>query len=130
MRLQLNTHAPYACGFEYTDTVNWLYGVNRTCAETAAVSRGTGQPCNSQTPLRRKLKRVLCNVTQSPIQSRIRLERSGSARKQRIALYSCHCEALRAHLEFKQSISVHLTVIMINWFPPCREFHCTPAETS
>ena len=34
-RLQLNTHTPYVCGFA------WLYGVHRTCAETAAVSCGT-----------------------------------------------------------------------------------------
>ena len=31
--------------------------------------------------------------------SYIRLERTGSARKQRTALYCCHCEALGDHLE-------------------------------
>ena len=40
-------------------------------------------------------------------QSLIRLERSGSAQEQRIALYSCHCEALRAHLEMRGSTKVH-----------------------
>ena len=45
-RLQLNTHAPCLCGFEWSDTVDrlwgaWWYGVRRSCAETAAVSCGT-----------------------------------------------------------------------------------------
>ena len=37
------------------------------------------------------------------IQGCIRLERSGSAPKQRTMLYSCHCEALWAHLEMRCS---------------------------
>ena len=49
---------------------------------------------------------MLCKA-QSLIPSRIRLERSGCARKQRTALYSCHCEALRAHLRVRHSTSVH-----------------------
>ena len=45
-RLQLNTHAPCLCGFEWSDTVDrlwgaWWYGVRRSCAETAAVTCGT-----------------------------------------------------------------------------------------
>ena len=45
-RLQLNTHTPYLCGFEWSVTVNWCMVkwckcIHRTSAETAAVSRGT-----------------------------------------------------------------------------------------
>ena len=50
--LQLNTHAPYVCGFEQSDTVAqtcaWLYGVNRMFAETTAVSRGTSHAITKQ----------------------------------------------------------------------------------
>ena len=32
----LNTHTPYLCGFEWSDTVNWcMVGLHRTCAQTA-----------------------------------------------------------------------------------------------
>ena len=38
--------------------------------------------------------------------SRIPLSRaSGSARKQTIAIYHCHCEAFRAHLEMRKLAS-------------------------
>ena len=43
-RLQLNTHAPYVCGYAWSDAAKtgaWLYDVHRTCAETVAVVRGT-----------------------------------------------------------------------------------------
>ena len=45
---------------------------------------------------------------QSLTESRIRLERRVSARKQGIARYGRHCEALRAHLEMK-----HLTSALV-----------------
>ena len=32
---------PHVCGFQWSDTVPWLYGVHKTCAKTAAVSHGT-----------------------------------------------------------------------------------------
>ena len=52
-------------------------------------------------------KHALCKATVIH-SSRIRPERSGSARKQRIALYGCHCEAFRAHPEIGRSTSVHI----------------------
>ena len=55
---------------------------------------------------------------QSLIQSHIRQASSGSARKQRIALYSCHCETLKAHLNMRRSVSVHIVIIKVsvrNW---------------
>ena len=45
---------------------------------------------------------------QSFIQCRMRLKRSEFAWKQRIALYSCHCEALSAHLQMRHSRRVHI----------------------
>ena len=56
----------------------------------------------------RLIFRTHCVKPQSLIQSRIRLECSGSAQKQRIVLWSCHCEALTALLEARRSTSVHI----------------------
>ena len=72
-----------------------------------AVSRGTShvttkQRCKNTTAVDIQ-KNALCKVTL--FQSPIRLERSGSARKHRIALCSCHCEAIRAHLEMSVQIN-------------------------
>ena len=46
----------------------------------------------------------LCQLSyaESLIPSCIQLEFSGSARRQRTALYICHCEALRAHFEIRR----------------------------
>ena len=41
-------HTAYVCGF---DKVAWLYGVHRTCTETAAVSYGTSHATAVSTPL-------------------------------------------------------------------------------
>ena len=59
----------------------------------------------------RLIFRTHCVKPQSLIQSRIRLECSGSAQKQRIVLWSCHCEALMALLEARRSTSVHINKI-------------------
>ena len=90
-RWQLNTYAPYTCGFELKKKKifngAWLYGVHRTCAEMVAVSRGH-QPCNNQTalvnsryPLRWIFRIALCKATVTHWQSL-----SESAGKQKIAL--------------------------------------------
>ena len=39
-------HAPYLRGIDWSGA--WLYGVHRTCAETAAVSRGTSHATTKQ----------------------------------------------------------------------------------
>ena len=87
----------------------WMYGAHRTCAETAAVSRGTSHLTTKQRysmhiPFRWIFRNALSKaaVTHSEY---IRLERSGSARNQRIGLFSRHCEALRAHVEMRRSSS-------------------------
>ena len=78
-RLQLNTHAPYVCGFAWSDMVHGCM-VYTECAETAAVSCGTSHASAVSTPLRWIFKNAL-------IKSRITCERSESARERRIALY-------------------------------------------
>ena len=45
----------------------------------------------------------------SESENQIQLERSRSTRNQRMMLYSCHCKALRAHLEMRCSTNVHTT---------------------
>ena len=62
----------------------WLYGVHRTCAETAAVSCGTSHASAVNTPLRWIFKSVLWKASHS---CRITYECSDSARERRIALY-------------------------------------------
>ena len=78
----------------------WIYGAHRTCAETAAVSRGTSHLTTKQRysmyiPLRWIFKNAPSKAAVSHSEY-IRLERSGFARNQRIGLYSRHCQALRA----------------------------------
>ena len=62
-----------------------LYGVHRTCAETAAVSCGTSHDSAVSTPL---LRWIFKNALLIKLHScRITYERSESARERRIALY-------------------------------------------
>ena len=49
--LQLNTHTPYIYMALHEVTYAWLYGVHRTCAETAAVSCGISYVSAVSTPL-------------------------------------------------------------------------------
>ena len=56
----------------------WLYGVYRTCAETAAVSCGTSHASAVSTPLRWTLKNVLQKASHS---CRTTCERSESAQE-------------------------------------------------
>ena len=81
-------------------TVAWFYDVYRTCAETAQfhVARAMSQPKSSVVHhFGGYSKSALCK--DMLVQNHIQQERNGSARNQRIALYySCHCEALSAHL--------------------------------
>ena len=91
--------------------------VHRTWAETAAVSHGISHTCNSQTALYilhfSGYSKPHWVKLQSLIQSRIWLECRGSSQKQRMALYSYHCEALRAHLKMRCLTHVH--AILISW---------------
>ena len=48
VRLQLNMHAPYVCGFACRE-VAWLYGVHRTRLNGCSFT--WHQPCNNQTTL-------------------------------------------------------------------------------
>ena len=79
----------------------------------AAVSRGTShvkteQHCKYTTV--EDTKTIYCAKLQSLIQSQIWLKHSWSAQKQRTAPYSCHCEALRAHLKMRHSTSVCIII--------------------
>ena len=62
----------------------WLYGVHRTCAETAAVSRDSSHASVESTPLWWISKNTLQKASHS---CKITWERSLSARERRIALY-------------------------------------------
>ena len=75
-RLQLNTNAPYVCGFAWSDMVHGcMVYTERT--ETAAVSCGTSHASAVSTPLGWIFK----NELQKPIRScRITRERRQSAR--------------------------------------------------
>ena len=89
----------------------WGGGAHRTCAETAAVSRGISYVaiklrCKQTTSVRWIFRNTLCKAAK--IQRRIRLNRGGSARKQRIALHGCHCKTLSVHFEMTPSASVHI----------------------
>ena len=65
----------------------WLYGVQRTCAETAAVSCGTSHAGAVSTPLQWVFKTALSKASHS---CRIACKCSESAWEQRIALYKKH----------------------------------------
>ena len=74
----------------------------------AAVSRDTSRVTTKQslsTLVWWILKNTLSQATFTPSES-TRLKRSGSVRKQRITLSSCHCETLRALPEMRRSTSV------------------------
>ena len=43
-------------------------------------------------------------------------DRSGPAWNQRITLYSCHCEALWAHLEMKRSKMFRIITVTFDFF--------------
>ena len=79
-RSQLYTHGPYVCSFESNDTEIWcmVVSIHRTCTETAAVSHGTRHPTAKQRCKYTAVYRAL----QQCIQNRIRLEHSGSARRE------------------------------------------------
>ena len=51
-RLQINTYTPCVCGFAWSDMVQLLYGVHRTCAGMDEVSCGTSHASAVNTPLR------------------------------------------------------------------------------
>ena len=83
-----------------------MNGLHRTCAETAAVSCGTShvttkQCCNHFTSVDNQ--NALCKATVTHSESITTI-----AQTQRMALYICHCEALRAHLEMRRWTSVHI----------------------
>ena len=61
-----------------------MYGVHRTCAETATVSCGSSHASAVSTPLRWIFENALYKASHS---CRITCERSESARERRIALY-------------------------------------------
>ena len=119
-RLQLNTRAPCLhCTYVAANkvTVNWCMVVWLWCTQNVCQDSSNftwHQPCNNQTALYCKyttsvnvmVRNALCKATL--IQSHIGLECNRSAQKQRMALYICHCEALRAHLKMKHSTSFHI----------------------
>ena len=86
VQVKLNTHVPYACGFDDKATLYsgaWLYAVHRTCAETAAVLCGTSHVTTKQCcKYTGEYSCMHCVKLQSHIQS-ILLKCSGSAKKQR-----------------------------------------------
>ena len=54
------------------------------------------------------IQKWCCAKLQSLIQSRTRLECSGSAQEQITAPYICHCEMHRDHLKMRHLTSVHI----------------------
>ena len=62
----------------------WLYGVHRTCAETAAISCGTSHASAVSTPPRWIFKKTILKASHS---CTITCERSEFARERRTALY-------------------------------------------
>ena len=62
--------------------------------------------CKQTTSVRWIFRNTLCKAAK--IQRRIRLNRGGSARKQRIAPHGCHCKTLSVHFEMTPSASVHI----------------------
>ena len=94
-RLQLNTHIPYLCDFEWSDIVNWcmVQWYTQTLRRDGSISRGT---CHATTKERYQYTTsVDINDTrykriQSLIQNHMRHVRSESAREQRITLYTIY----------------------------------------
>ena len=94
-RLQLNTHAPYLCGFEWSDPVNWcmVEWCTQNLRRDGSISRGTSHATTTEryqciTSLdinNTRYKRI-----QSLIHNHMRHVRSESAREQRIALYKSY----------------------------------------
>ena len=92
-QLQLNTQAPYACGFKKSNNVSWCMVI--WCTQNVhweSSSFRWHQPCNGRIPLLWIffLKGTVYHNSHSLIQGYIWLQCSGSARKQRIALCSHH----------------------------------------
>ena len=74
------------------DTGAWLFGIHRTFAETAAVSRGTSLATSTeryQYTTSVDINNARYKRIQSLIQNQMQHVRSESAGKQRIALHKC-----------------------------------------
>ena len=82
-RLQLNTHAPYVCGFAWRNKVRGCM-VYTERAETAVVSCGTSHVSTESTPLRWLFKKRA--IEKASHSYRITCERSESARERRIVI--------------------------------------------
>ena len=83
-------------------------------AQVVAVSHGTSHVTIKQhfrytTSV--DILKTLCKLSYSHSFSCISLEFSGSAQKQRIALYSFDCEVLRADLETRRSTRIYIQII-------------------
>ena len=94
-RLQLNTHTPYLCGFEWSDTVNWcMVGwCTQNLRWDGSISRGNS---HATTPERYQYTTSLDIINtrykrmQSLVQNHRRHVCCESAREQRTALYKSY----------------------------------------
>ena len=78
-RLQLSTHAPYVCGFAWSDTVNWcmVVWVHRMCTKMKAVSHDT-----SHTWYRWQIKNASRKVTATHSESQATRAENSAIQKQ------------------------------------------------
>ena len=91
-RLQLNTHAPYLCGFEWSDPVNWcmVEWCTQNLRRDGSMSRGTSHATTTeryQYTTTVDINNTRYKRIQSLIQNHMRYVRSESAREQIIELY-------------------------------------------
>ena len=107
----------------------WLYGVHRTCAETATVSCATSHVSAVSTPLRwiyiYKIKRWKKRGKKAIRSCRITCERSESTRERRIALYESDHQLhvfrpmvfcrLESDILYRVSALCTMSVVFVRW---------------
>ena len=96
-RLQLNTHAPYVCGFPCSDMRHGCM-VYTEHAETVAVTRGTSHAGAVSTPPRWIFKHALWKASHS---CGITCEGRECARERTITLYKSHHQQQQQHANQK-----------------------------
>ena len=113
-RLQLHKHAPYVCGFAWSDMVHGCK-VYTECAETTAVSCGSSHASAVSTPLWWILKMHYEKAVHS---YRIPCERSDSAGELRIALHKNDQQSTKLATGSGRRGIMPSLAIFLQFFPP------------
>ena len=91
-RLQLNTHTPYLCGFERSDTVSWcmVEGCTQNLRRDSSISHGTSHATTKECYQYTTSVDINNTHYKKRYSHSFRITCSESAREQRIALYKSY----------------------------------------